>query len=109
MPSMLSKIGLAISYFIATIYILLIVWPCVYCLQHGCRGPGELDAFMPAFGFTPLGAIGTAFSLRNAIQHIRRKESRAWVFWPVAVIFGIVLLGIAALIVVFIYYTARHR
>ena len=27
-------------------------------------------------------------------------------FWPLAVIFGIVLLGIAALIVVFIYYTA---
>ena len=59
---MLRKLGLGISYFIAIVYILLIVLPCLYCYQHGwCKGPGEGDAFMPAFALTPLGAIGTAF------------------------------------------------
>ncbi len=106
---MLGKIGLAISYFIASIYILSIVLPSIYCLRHGCKGPGELDAFMPAFMLTPMGAIATAFSLRNAIQRIRKRESWSWVFWPIALILAIVLLGIAALVAVFIYYTATHR
>ncbi len=106
---MLGKIGLAISYFIASIYILSIVLPSIYCLRHGCKGPGELDAFMPAFMLTPMGAIATAFSLRNAIQRIRKRESWSWVFWPIAIILAMVLLGIAALMAVFIYYTATHR
>ena len=55
---MLRKLGLAISYFIAIVYILLILWPLLYCYQHQwCKGAGELDAFMPAFMLTPLGAI----------------------------------------------------
>jgi len=106
---MLGKIGLAISYFIASIYILSIVLPSIYCLRHGCKGPGELDAFMPAFMLTPMGAIATAFSLRNAIQQIGKRGSWSWVFWPIAIILAIVLLGIAALVAVFIYYTATHR
>ncbi len=44
---MLGKLGLAISYFIAIVYIFSILLPGLYCLQHGCKGPGELDAFMP--------------------------------------------------------------
>ncbi|MGC2446074.1 MAG: hypothetical protein WA477_00410 [Candidatus Sulfotelmatobacter sp.] len=105
---MLRKVGLAISYFIATVYIFTILLPAVYCYRHGCKGP-ELDAFMPAFALTPFGAIGTAFSLRNAIQQIRRKSSWSWLLWPLAIIFAIVLLGVIALVAVGIYYTASHR
>jgi len=106
---MLRKLGLAISYFIASVYILSILLPSLYCLQHGCRGPAELDAFLPAFGFTPFGAIATAFSLHNAIQHIRKRQSWSWVFWPLAIIFAVVLLGVIALVAIVIYYTAFHR
>ncbi|MGC2474199.1 MAG: hypothetical protein WA485_07680 [Candidatus Sulfotelmatobacter sp.] len=106
---MLRNVGLAISYFIAIAYILTILLPAVYCYRHGCKGPGELDAFMPAFALTPFGVIGTAFSLRNAIQRIRRKSSWSLFFWPLAIIFAIVLLGVIALVVVGTYYTASHR
>ncbi len=104
------RLGLGISYFIAIVYILSILLPFLYCYQHHwCKGAGELDAFMPAFMLTPLGAIATAFSLRNAIQHIRKRESWSWVFWPLAIIFAIVLLGVTAFIALGIYYTASHR
>lgn len=106
---MLRKLGLAISYFIAIVYIFSILLPSLYCLRHGCRGPGEGDAFMPAFAFTPLGAIGTAFSLHNAIQHIRKRHSWSWFFWPLAIIFAIVLVGVIALVAWIIYETALHR
>jgi Ni/Fe-hydrogenase subunit HybB-like protein len=105
---MLRKLGLAISYFIAILYILSILLPSIYCLRDGCRGP-ELDAFMPAFALTPLGAIATAFSLYNAIQHIRKRQSWSWVFWPLAIIFAIVLLGVIVLIALVVYYTAFRR
>jgi Ni/Fe-hydrogenase subunit HybB-like protein len=107
--SMFRRLGLTISYFIAIVYFLAIVLPSIYCLRHGCRGPGELDAFMPAFGLTPVGAIATAFSLRNAIQQIRRRQSWSWVFWPLAIVFAIVLLGAIAFIAWVIYQTASHR
>ena len=103
------RLGLAILYFIAIVYLFSIVLPCLYCLQHGCRGPGELDAFLPAFGLTPFGAIATAFSLRNAIQQIRKRQPWSWVFWPLAIIFAIVLLGVIALIGLVIYHTAFRR
>ena len=106
---MLRKLGLAISYFIAIVYILSIVLPSIYCSQHGCKGPGDLDAFMPAFALTPLGALATAFSLYNAIQNIRKRQSWSWIFWPLAIIFTVVLLGVIALIGLFIYYTVLHR
>jgi hypothetical protein len=106
---MLRRLGLAISYFVAIIYLLSILLPSVYCLRHGCKGPGELDAFMPAFGLTPFGAIATTFSFRNSIQHIRERGSGSWVFWPLAIIFAIVLLGVVAFIVWFIYESASHR
>jgi hypothetical protein len=106
---MLRKLGLTISYFIAIVYILSIVLPAIYCLQHGCKGPGELDAFMPAFALTPLGAIATAFALHNSIQQIRREHSWSWIFWPLAVIFSIVLLAVIAFIGWMVYQTATHR
>ena len=105
---MLRKLGLAISYFIAIVYVLSILLPSIYCLRHGCKGP-EGDAFMPAFFLTPIGAIATAFSLYNAIQQIRKRQSWSWVFWPLAIIFAIVLLGAIALIAWVIYETAFHR
>jgi hypothetical protein len=104
---MLRKLSLAISYFTAGIYILSLLLPALYCLRHGCRGP-ELDAFMPAFALTPLGAIATAFSLRHSVQQIGKKQ-RPWIFWPLAVIFAIVLLGVMALITLGVYYTAFRR
>jgi|GEM_PF-2353518 len=110
---MLRKLGLAISYFVAIVYILSILLPSIYCLRHGCRGAGEGDAFMPAFFLAPLGAIATAFSLHNAIQNIRIKtikdKSWSWVFWPVAIIFAIVLLGTIAFIAFGIYQITFHR
>ena len=106
--SMLRRIGVAILYFITIGYLLSILMPSVYCFSHGCKGPGELDAFMPAFLFTPLGAITTALSLNNAIHQIRKGQS-PWVFWPLAIIFATVLLGVAALFAIIIYHTAFHR
>ena len=107
---MLRKLGLAISYFIAVVYLLLILLPLLYCYQHQwCKGPGEGDGFMPAFMLTPLGAIATAFSLHNAIQHIRKRQAWSWAFWPLAIIFALVLLGVSAFIALGIYYIASHR
>jgi|SRR5580693_6989018 hypothetical protein len=105
---MLRKLGLAITYFIASVYILSILSPSIYCLQHGCRGP-EGDAFMPAFFLTPVGAIATAFSLHNAIQQVRKRQPWSWVFWPLAIIFAIVLLGAIAFIGRLIYQLSIHR
>lgn len=107
---MLRKIGLAISYFVATLYILLILLPTLYCYQHDwCKGPAEGDAFMPAFLLAPAGAVATAFALRNAIQQIRKRHAWSWVFWPLATVFAIVLLGTAAFFAWMIYETASHR
>ena len=106
--SMLHKLAFAISYFIASVYFLLILSPSIYCLQHGCRGP-EGDAFMPAFFLTPLGTIATAVSLYNAIQQIRKRGSWFWVFWPLAIIFAIVLLGAIGFIALLIYHLSLHR
>jgi len=105
---MLRRLTLAIAYFVASVYILSIVWPSIYCLQHGCRGP-EGDAFMPAFFLTPYGAVATAFSLHNSIQQIRKRHSWSWVFWPLAIIFAIVLLAAIAFIALLIYQLTFHR
>jgi len=106
---MLHKLALAISYFIASVYVLSILLPSVYRLQRGCRGPGELDAFLPAFALIPFGSIATAFALRNATQQIRTRQSWSWVFWPLAIIFASVLLGTIVFIGWIVYETAFHR
>ena len=105
---MLRRLGLAILYFIASVYFLSILLPSIYCLRHGCRGP-EGDAFMPAFFLIPVGAITTAITLFHAIQQIRKRQSWSWVFWPLAVIFAIVLLGTVAFIAMMIYELATHH
>jgi len=106
---MLRRVGLAISYFIAILYFLSILLPSLYCFQHGCKGGGDGDAFMPAFFFAPIGAIATAFSLHNAIQNIRKRQRWSWIFWPLAIIFALVLIGVIALIGLLIYHTGFHR
>jgi hypothetical protein len=103
------RLGLGISYFIAIVYAISILLPSVYCLRHGCKGPAELDAFMPAFGLTPFGAIATAFSLHDAMQRIKKSQSWSWVYWLLAIIFVIVLLCVIAFNVWFIYESATHR
>jgi hypothetical protein len=105
---MLVKLGLGLLYFVAIVYILSILLPSVYCLRHGCRGP-EGDAFMPAFFLTPLGAIATAICLFHAIHQIRKRQSWSWVFWPLAIIFAIVLLGAITFIALLIYNLTFHR
>jgi hypothetical protein len=105
---MLRRVGLAISYIVTIGYILSILLPSLYCFSHGCRGPGELDAFMPAFLLTLPGAIATAFSLNHAIQNIRNRQS-SWIFWPLAIIFSAVLLGVIALVGFVICHTAFRR
>lgn len=105
---MLRKLGLAIAYFVATVYILLILLPAVYCIEHGCHGP-ELDGFMPAFFLMPWGAVASAFTLRNSIQQIRKRQSWSWVFWPLAIIFASLLLATLAFVGWIIYQTAVHR
>ncbi|HKD63211.1 MAG TPA: hypothetical protein VKB40_04185 [Candidatus Acidoferrales bacterium] len=106
---MLRRLGLAISYFIATVYFLAILLPSIYCLRHGCKGPGEGDAFMPAFALIPIGGIATAFALVNAIQQIRKRHSWSWVFWVAAIVFAILLLATLSVIALVIYFTAFHR
>lgn len=106
---MLRKLGLTISYLITTLYIVWIVLPALYCVRHGCRGPGEGDIFMPAFFLTPVGGIAAAFSFHNAIQNIRKKQPWSWVFWPFAIVFAIVLLGVIAFIALLVYFLAFHR
>jgi hypothetical protein len=106
---MLRKIALAIAYFISIVYILLILLPAIYCWRHGCKGGGDLDAFMPAFMLGPAGAVATAFTLFHSIQQIRKRQSWSWVFWPLAIIFGIVLFGTIAFVAWMIYQMAVHR
>jgi hypothetical protein len=106
---MLRKIALAIAYFIAIIHVLLIVLPGLYCYQHGCKGPGEYDAFMPAFILIPASGIATAFAWRNAMQNIRKKHSWSWAFWPLAFIFGALLLSMTVVVVWVVYETVHHR
>ena len=104
---MFLRIGLTICYIIAIAYILSVLLPAEYCLSHGCHGP-ELDGFMPAFMLTPIGAVATAFTLHNCIQNIKRG-SQPWLFWPLAIVFAIVLLGVVALVVLFVVETVLHR
>ncbi|HTZ49073.1 MAG TPA: hypothetical protein VMH20_15885 [Verrucomicrobiae bacterium] len=105
---MIRKLALAVSYVLAFAYILSILLPAFYCYSHGCKGPGELDAFMPAFAFTPLGVIATVFSLQDAVRHIRQRQAPS-LFWPLAIIFSIVLLGVLVLVAIIIVLTALHR
>jgi hypothetical protein len=105
---MVRKVALAILYFVSLGYIFLIVSASVYCLRHQCNGP-EGDIFMPAFFLTPLGIVAVALSLRHSIQQIRKSQPWSWLYWPLAIIFAVVLLAAVAFIVMLIYELAAHR
>lgn len=98
---MLRRVGLTISYFVAIVYIFSFLLPLFYCLPN-CQGP-VLDAFLPAAALTPFGAIASAFSLRNSIQNIRKRQPSSWLFWPLAIVFSIVLLAVIALTGLVVY------
>ncbi|HEX4077338.1 MAG TPA: hypothetical protein VHX61_00480 [Rhizomicrobium sp.] len=102
------KLGIAVSYIISIMYILLLLMPAFYCIQHECRGP-DLDGFMPAVLFIPVGGIATAYSLRHAVRKIRRGGSWSWLFWSLAAIFVLVLAAIALFVAIMIYMTAFHH
>lgn len=102
------QLGIAVSYIVSLLYVLLIVWPALYCIRHSCSG-SDLDGFMPAFLFTPVGGIATAFALRDATRQIRRGSSWSGLFWFLAAIFVIVLAAIAVLAAIVIFVTAFHR
>jgi hypothetical protein len=105
---MLRKLGLGISYFFALAYIVSFVVPFSLLLEcvrlHGlehCQGNG-LDAFLPAAALTPFGSMGSAFALRNSIQNIKKRQS-LWLFWPLAIIFAIVLAAVIGAIALVFY------
>ncbi len=102
---MIRKIFVAIAYFVALLYVASIAWPAEYCLRHGCKG-SDLDAFMPAFVLTPFGAIAAAFALRHSIQRIKSGSA---IFWPLAILFAILLAAVAAFIAWIIYSMFRLR
>ena len=107
-PYMIRKFGRLLSYIISIGYVFLLAMPLLYCLQHGCNGP-EGDGFMPAFFLTPLAGITTAFSLQNSIQQIRKSGSWSWIFWPLAIIFALVLAGMVIFIAMGVYTLNRHH
>jgi hypothetical protein len=99
---MLRKLGLGISYFLAIAYIISFLVPfslLLNCLPNCGNG---LDAFLPAAALTPFGAMGSAFALRNSIQNIRKRQS-LWLFWPLAIIFAIVLTAVIIAIALVVY------
>jgi hypothetical protein len=103
------RLGLAISYFVAIVYVISILLPSIYCLRTGCKGPAELDAFMPAFLLTLPGVAATAVSLVNAVQNIKKNHPQSWAFWPLAIVFSAVLFGGVCLILWMVYQTVVHR
>lgn len=106
---MLRKLGLAISYFIASVYIFSILLPSIYCLRHGCRGPGAGDAFMPAFFLTPLGAIAAAFSLHTPYNRSEKDNHGLGFSGLWQLFFAIVPLGVIALIALFFHYLSASK
>jgi hypothetical protein len=59
----------------AAIWLLLIIYPSGYCLKYGCSGPvggQNIDGFIPAFGFAPIGAPALLWSLYVFVKRIWR-------------------------------------
>ncbi|HEX4002841.1 MAG TPA: hypothetical protein VHX36_09335 [Candidatus Acidoferrales bacterium] len=57
----------------AAIWLLLLVYPTSYCLENGCSGPSggqNIDGFLPAFGFAPIGAPALLWSLYILVRRI---------------------------------------
>lgn len=70
------KKGSALRYVVfalAGIWLLLLIYPTTYCLQHGCSGPvggQNIDGFLPAFGFAPIGGPALLWSLYVLVKRL---------------------------------------
>jgi hypothetical protein len=65
---------------LAFIWVLLILYPLAYCVEHGCSGPvggQNIDGFLPAVGFTPVGAPALIWSLFVLIRRLWRTTRAA--------------------------------
>jgi len=75
-PSKPKKKGSLLRYLAfgaAVIWLLLLIYPTSYCLEHGCSGPvggQNIDGFLPAFGFAPIGGPALLWSLYALVKRI---------------------------------------
>jgi len=63
----------------AVIWLLLLIYPADYCLQHGCSGPvggQNIDGFLPAFGFAPIGGPALLWSLYVLVKRVWPGRAR---------------------------------
>jgi hypothetical protein len=84
---------------VAGLFAVSIMMPAAYCAQHGCEGP-DLDGFMPALFLAPFGTVAVAVSLWGVVRRLRGGGAWVWVLWPVAVGEGVILAGVAGVILV---------
>lgn len=57
----------------AGIWLLLLIYPSGYCMEHGCSGPvggQNIDGFIPAFAFAPIGVPALLWSLYVLVRRI---------------------------------------
>ncbi len=97
----MQRLVLIIAYIIGGLWILSLVLPASYCLQHHCSGP-DYDGFMPAFAIAPIGGLAALIALPHAIQGTK-KQTWSWVFWLFAVVFAINLASVALFVVIAVF------
>ncbi len=93
---------------ISGLFVLSLGLPSAYCFQHGCRGP-ELDGFMPALMLAPFGAPALALSMRATIRKMRSGSPWSYIGWPIVIVQGTTLAGVAGFIVVAIVWLVGRR
>ncbi len=95
----MQKLGVIISWLVAVLYALSLILPTGYCLIHGCRG-AQGDTFMPAFFLTPFGILATIVAFISAVRNIKDKHPLSGAYWPFAIVFASVLLGMIGVTIV---------
>lgn len=64
----------------AGIWLLLLIYPSGYCLKYGCYGPvggQNIDGFLPAFAFAPIGGPALLWSLYALVKRLWQRLSEA--------------------------------
>jgi len=72
-PKKKGKVLRCLAFGAAVIWLLLLIYPTTYCLQNGCSGPAggqNIDGFLPAFGFAPVGLPALLWSLYILLRRI---------------------------------------
>jgi hypothetical protein len=66
-----------IAFVIAGVWVFSILWALQYCQIHGCSGPNgnNIDGFLPAFAFAPIGGPAFLWSLVICIRWAWRTLS----------------------------------